>query len=131
MKRPKNLPPDCVWIPLRTVRGNIRRRKAFRRWYLFPALGARCFYCGKLTIAGRKAGLLMATRDHVIPVAQTKDKARGPFVRACLGCNMRKGARTLEEYKVALKITQFPGEAQNFPILKRASYERDAYRAQG
>lgn len=60
--------------------------------------GGECLYCGA------KA----KTVDHLTPVARGGRNVRANLVAACLGCNLRKGSRTLREFMLSRPIADWP-----------------------
>jgi hypothetical protein len=53
-----------------------------------PAHKTKCYYCGRLTLADKKAGCAMRTRDHTTPNSLGGKRV----VICCEGCNHIKAA---------------------------------------
>lgn len=66
-----------------------------------------CFYCGRgLVPAGPKHPPNEYTIDHVLPVSRGGEHRSDNIVAACRQCNDKKGARTLEEYRELVYMTE-------------------------
>ena len=71
------------------------RKKKLR---LIERDGKQCFYCGMQ--AKRLAKL---TVDHVVPRSQGGTSELGNLVLACRPCNVRKGGKTIAQWKQELE----------------------------
>lgn len=68
----------------------------FSRQNIYLRDGFRCQYCSW------SGTLLNLTLDHLIPLARGGKTSWDNIVTACKACNLRKGARTLEELGIRL-----------------------------
>jgi len=90
----------------KTIKRN-NRRKAMRRGALGPthteqewetllaSYNGMCAYCGTKP---------SEHRDHVLPISRGGSDAITNILPACKMCNLRKGARTLEEWQAVSKV---------------------------
>lgn len=91
------------WI-VRLQNCSPRNRKAsgprFSRQNVYLRDGFRCQYCNWT------GSLLNLTMDHLIPLARGGKTSWENIVTACKACNLRKGARTIEE--LGLRLPRMP-----------------------
>jgi len=90
---------DSEWAERKRerARASRRRRRAQRRHngfepYEDAAILARS--CGKCVYCGEPA----TTIDHVVPLSRGGPDIESNVVGACLRCNLKKGAKTVEEF---------------------------------
>lgn len=83
--------------------------KAKKRGWLFEMTAGKCFYCGLPTYdhggAEARDWLFLHmnskhVREHKTPVIRGGGNDRNNIVPACSGCNHRKGAFTLDEFRI-------------------------------
>lgn len=79
----------------------------FSRQNVYLRDGYRCQYCN---LAGPLQNLTM---DHLIPSARGGQTTWENIVTACKSCNLRKGARTIEE--LGLRLPRLPARPQFHP----------------
>lgn len=72
----------------------------FSRQNVYIRDGFRCQYCHDM------GSLLTLTLDHLIPLARGGKTSWENIVTACKACNLRKGARTIEE--LGLRLMRLP-----------------------
>lgn len=62
-----------------------------------------CFYCGHLIarsrVARRTRGFRRSSVDHVVPKSKGGENKMENYVAACKNCNVKKGVKTVEEFK--------------------------------
>lgn len=76
----------------------------FSRQNVYLRDGFRCQYCQC------SGSLLNLTLDHLIPLARGGKTSWENIVTACKACNLRKGARTIEE--LGIRLARPPGRPQ-------------------
>ncbi|MFM1989470.1 MAG: hypothetical protein RJA99_2427 [Pseudomonadota bacterium] len=70
-----------------------------------------CAYCGKVSYKG-------LTRDHIVPLSRGGRDSWLNCCACCLGCNLRKGAHTLEELGWELLYVPYVPSHQEGLILE-------------
>lgn len=68
---------------------------------LMERFGGRCWYCGCRLTHGAIVGSSI-TREHLLPKARGGGNEASNIVAACRSCNVRKQAKTVEEYRASL-----------------------------
>lgn len=102
---------------LRAVRG-ARRAVKFSRLNILTRDGFRCQYCG------RRFEMRELTYDHVLPRSRGGRTTWENVVASCAPCNAKKGDRTPEEARMALR--QRPARPTRLPISMLRFDHRDA-----
>lgn len=87
-------------LPSMTDEAKSNRRKGLSQRLRFEVLRRDSFTC---RYCGRSAPEVALHIDHVVPVAAGGDNVPENLVTACQGCNLGKGARLLDSWKLAGK----------------------------
>lgn len=70
-----------------------RRRTKEERLHFESKSNFRCWYCGIHIYPG------VASLDHVVPLDRGGKDHESNIVACCIGCNILKGNKTLEEFR--------------------------------